>query len=90
MRDVNFLVAFGAFAVAQIGLMIPITPGRPGHRGRRNDRIIEPPLESTPALRRQPTWCGGPRPSFPQIILGVVAIITWSPHKPFPPGKPGP
>ena len=75
----SLLVAFGAFAVAQIGLMIPITPGGLGTVDAAMIALltalgVDPGAATTADL----VWRAA---SFvPQIILGVVAIITWSPH----------
>lgn len=85
----SLLVAFGAFAVAQIGLMIPITPGGLGTVDAAMIALltalgVDPGAATTADL----VWRAA---SFvPQIILGVVAIITWSPHSRSRRESPGP
>ena len=77
-----FLVVFGAFAVAQIGLMIPITPGGVGTvdaimisiLGSWGDSHGMPGLADT-ATAADIVWRMA---SFlPQIFIGVIALVTW-------------
>ena len=73
----SLLVAFGAFAVAQIGLMIPITPGGLG----TVDAVMIALLTSMgvsdgAATAADLVWRAA---SFvPQITIGVIALVTWS------------
>ena len=71
-----FLVAFGAWAVAQIGIMIPITPGGLG----TVDALLIGLLTAMGVSEGDATaatlvWRAA---SFvPQIAIGVVALATW-------------
>jgi uncharacterized protein (TIRG00374 family) len=71
------LVAFGSFAVAQIGLMIPITPGGLGTVDAGMIAILTAlGVDSGAATAADLVWRAA---SFaPQIIIGVIALITWS------------
>ncbi len=70
------LIAFGAFAIAQIGLMIPITPGGVG----TVDAFMIAILTSNGTANGAATaadlvWRAS---SFvPQIIVGVIALVLW-------------
>jgi uncharacterized protein (TIRG00374 family) len=69
------LVALGSFAVAQIGLMIPITPGGLGTVDAAMIALLTT-LGAGAATTADLVWRAA---SFvPQIIIGVVALITWS------------
>jgi uncharacterized protein (TIRG00374 family) len=71
------LVAFGSFAVAQIGLMIPITPGGLGTVDATMIALLTTlGVASGAATAADLVWRAA---SFvPQIIIGVIALITWS------------
>ena len=71
------LVAFGSFAVAQIGLMIPITPGGLGTVDAAMIALLTSlGVDAGAATAADLVWRAA---SFvPQIIVGVVALITWS------------
>jgi len=71
------LVAFGSFAVAQIGLMIPITPGGLGTvDAAMIALLIGLGVDAGAATAADLVWRAA---SFvPQIIIGVGALITWS------------
>jgi len=71
------LVAFGSFAVAQIGLMIPITPGGLGTVDAAMIALLAAlGVGAGAATTADLVWRAA---SFvPQIIIGVVALITWS------------
>lgn len=71
------LVAFGSFAVAQIGLMIPITPGGLGTVDAAMIALLTAfGVDAGAATAADLVWRAA---SFvPQIIVGVVALITWS------------
>ena len=71
------LVAFGAFAIAQLGLMIPITPGGLGTVDAAMIALMTSMgVPSGEATAADLVWRAA---SFlPQIIIGVVALVTWS------------
>ena len=70
------LAAFGAFATAQIMLMVPITPGGLG----TVDAVIIALLQSVGTSAGDATaadlvWRAASY--VPQIIIGIIALITW-------------
>jgi uncharacterized protein (TIRG00374 family) len=73
----SVLVAFGAWAVAQIGIMIPITPGGLG----TVDAFLIALLTSMgvndgDATAADLVWRAA---SFvPQIVIGIVSLVMWS------------
>lgn len=71
------LVAFGAWAVAQIGIMIPITPGGLGTVDAFMISLMTAMgVPSEYATAADLVWRAS---SFvPQIIVGVLALVTWS------------
>jgi uncharacterized protein (TIRG00374 family) len=71
------LVAFSSFAVAQIGLMIPITPGGLGTVDAAMIAILTAlGVDPGAATAADLVWRAA---SFvPQVIIGVLALITWS------------
>ena len=73
----SLLVAFGAFAVAQIGLMIPITPGGLGTVDAVMIALLtNMGVDAGAATAADLVWRAA---SFvPQITIGVIALITWS------------
>jgi len=73
----SMLVAFGAFAVAQIGLMIPITPGGLGTVDAAMIAVLTAlGVDAGAATAADLVWRAA---SFvPQITIGVIALITWS------------
>ncbi len=73
----SVLVAFGSFAVAQIGLMIPITPGGLGTVDAVMIALLTAlGVNAGDATAADLVWRAA---SFvPQIVIGVVALITWS------------
>jgi uncharacterized protein (TIRG00374 family) len=73
----TLLVAFGSFAVAQIGLMIPITPGGLGTVDAAMIAVLTAlGVDAGAATAADLVWRAA---SFvPQVIIGVVALITWS------------
>jgi len=75
----SFLVAFGSFGVAQLGMMIPITPGGLGTVDAAMIALLTAlGVDSGAATAADLVWRAA---SFvPQITIGVIALITWS-HK---------
>lgn len=73
----TLLVAFGSFAVAQIGLMIPITPGGLGTVDAAMIAVLTAlGVDPGAATAADLVWRAA---SFvPQIVIGVIALITWS------------
>lgn len=71
------LVAFGAWAVAQIGIMIPITPGGLGTVDAFMISLLTAMgVSSGDATAADLVWRAA---SFvPQIIVGVICLVTWS------------
>jgi uncharacterized protein (TIRG00374 family) len=70
-------VAFGAFAVAQIGLMIPLPPGGLGTVDATMIALLTAMgVSGGDATAADLVWRAA---SFvPQIIIGVLALVTWS------------
>ena len=73
----SVLVAFGAFAVAQIGILIPITPGGLGTVDAFMISLLAAMgVSSGDATAATLVWRAA---SFvPQIAIGVIALVTWS------------
>lgn len=71
-----FLVAFGAFAISQLGLMIPITPGGVGTVDAFMISIlVASGTDNATAVAAALVWRAA---SFvPQIIVGVIALVSW-------------
>ena len=72
-----FLVAFGAWAVAQIGIMIPLTPGGLGTVDAFMISLLTAMgVSNGDATAADLVWRAA---SFvPQIIIGILALVTWS------------
>ena len=72
-----FLVAFGAWGVAQIGIMIPLTPGGLGTVDAFMISLLTAMgVSSGDATAADLVWRAA---SFvPQIIIGVLALVSWS------------
>jgi uncharacterized protein (TIRG00374 family) len=72
-----FLVAFGAWAVAQIGIMIPITPGGLGTVDAFMISLLTAMgVSDGDATAADLVWRAA---SFvPQILIGVLMLVTWS------------
>ncbi|MGI9197081.1 MAG: lysylphosphatidylglycerol synthase transmembrane domain-containing protein [Candidatus Nanopelagicales bacterium] len=70
------LIAFGAFAISQVGLMIPITPGGVGTVDAFMIAILTAfGVSDGAATAADLVWRAA---SFvPQILIGVIALITW-------------
>ena len=75
----SLLVAFGSFAVAQIGLMIPITPGGLGTVDAAMIALLTAfGVDAGVATAADLVWRAA---SFvPQMVVGAVALFTWSVH----------
>jgi uncharacterized protein (TIRG00374 family) len=73
----SFLVAFGAFAVSQVGIMIPITPGGLGTVDAFLIALLTAMgVSSGEATAATLVWRAA---SFvPQIAIGVLSLVTWS------------
>jgi uncharacterized membrane protein YbhN (UPF0104 family) len=73
----SLLVAFGSFAVAQIGLMIPLTPGGLGTVDAAMIALLTAlGVDAGAATAADLVWRAA---SFvPQIVIGVIALISWS------------
>jgi uncharacterized protein (TIRG00374 family) len=71
-----FLVAFGAFAISQVGLMIPITPGGVGTVDAFMIAILTANgTADGAATAADLVWRAS---SFvPQIAIGVLALVLW-------------
>lgn len=71
------LVAFGAFAVAQLGLMIPITPGGLGTVDAAMIALMTSMgVPAGYATAADLVWRAA---SFlPQIVIGVAALVAWT------------
>lgn len=73
----SLLVAFGCFAVAQIGLMVPITPGGLGTVDAAMIALLTAlGVDAGAATAADLVWRAAS--VVPQIVIGVVALITWS------------
>jgi uncharacterized protein (TIRG00374 family) len=72
-----FLVAFGAWAVAQIGIMIPLTPGGLGTVDAFMISLLTAMgVSGGDATAATLVWRAA---SFvPQIAIGVISLVTWS------------
>lgn len=72
----SFAAAFGAFAISQLGLMIPITPGGLGTvDAAMIALLVSFGASSGAATAADLVWRAS---SFiPQIIIGVVALLAW-------------
>ncbi len=73
----SLLVAFGAWAVAQIGIMIPITPGGLGTVDAFLIGLLTAMgVNDGDATAADLVWRAA---SFvPQIIIGIACLVTWS------------
>ena len=71
-----FLIAFGAFAISQVGLMIPITPGGVGTVDAFMIAILTGNgTADGAATAADLVWRAS---SFvPQIAIGVIALVLW-------------
>jgi uncharacterized protein (TIRG00374 family) len=73
----TFLVAFGAWAVAQIGIMIPITPGGLGTVDAFLIALLTAMgVDDGTATAADLVWRAASY--VPQIVIGVVCLVTWS------------
>lgn len=73
----SFLVAFGAWAVAQIGIMIPITPGGLGTVDAFLIALLTAMgVSDGDATAADLVWRAASY--VPQIIIGVACLVAWS------------
>jgi uncharacterized protein (TIRG00374 family) len=71
-----FLVVFGAYAVAQIGIMIPITPGGLGTVDALMIGLLTAMgVSDGDATAATLVWRAASY--VPQIIIGIVALVSW-------------
>lgn len=75
-RSVSPLLVFGAFAIAQIGLMIPITPGGLGTVDAfMISLLVGFGVDNGVATAATLVWRAASY--VPQITIGIVALISW-------------
>jgi uncharacterized membrane protein YbhN (UPF0104 family) len=73
----SFLVAFGAWAVAQIGIMIPITPGGLGTVDAFLIALLTAMgVSEGDATAADLVWRAASY--VPQIIIGIACLVAWS------------
>ena len=72
-----FLVVFGAFAISQIGLMIPITPGGLGTVDAAMVALLTS-AGTDPGTATAATLVWRAASFVPQIAIGVIALIAWT------------
>jgi len=75
------LVVFGAFAIAQLGLMIPLTPGGLGTvDAALITLLVSQGVPAGQATAADLVWRAA---SFvPQILVGATALLAWSRLRP--------
>jgi uncharacterized protein (TIRG00374 family) len=72
----DILSAFGAFAVSQIMLMVPITPGGLGTMDALMIQLlVSGGTDKGAATAADLVWRA--TSYFPQILVGLVALVTW-------------
>lgn len=72
----DILSAFGAFAVSQIMLMVPITPGGLGTMDALMIQLlVSGGTEKGAATAADLVWRA--TSYFPQIVVGLIALVTW-------------
>lgn len=74
---INFLLVFAAFAISQLGLMIPITPGGLGTVDAAMIALLVGfGVSEGTATAADLVWRAS---SFvPQILIGIIALVSWS------------
>lgn len=74
--SINPLLIFAAFAISQIGLMIPITPGGLGTVDAfMISMLIAFGVDSGAATAAALVWRASSY--VPQIVIGIVALVSW-------------
>lgn len=72
----SILIVFGAFAVSQLGLMLPITPGGLGTvDALMIGLLVSYGVDSGTATAADLVWRASSY--VPQIIIGIVALLSW-------------
>ncbi len=72
----SILVVFGAFAISQLGLMIPVTPGGLGTVDAAMIALLTANgVSSGDATAADLVWRASSY--VPQIVVGVIAILVW-------------
>jgi len=72
----DILSAFGAFAVSQIMLMVPITPGGLGTMDALMIQLlVSGGTDKGAATAADLVWRA--TSYFPQILVGLIALVTW-------------
>jgi len=73
----SILVAFAAFAISQLGLMVPITPGGLGTvDAAMIGLMVAFGVDNGDATAAALVWRASSY--VPQIIIGVIALLAWS------------
>jgi len=72
----SILVVFGAFAISQLGLMVPITPGGLGTVDAIMIALLTSfGVDSGSATAADLVWRASSY--VPQIIIGIIALVSW-------------
>jgi len=72
----SILVVFGAFAISQLGLMVPITPGGLGTVDAIMIALLASfGVDSGTATAADLVWRASSY--VPQIIIGIIALVSW-------------
>lgn len=72
----SILVVFGAFAISQLGLMVPITPGGLGTVDAiMIALLVSFGVDSGTATAADLVWRASSY--VPQIIIGILALVSW-------------
>lgn len=75
-QGTSILVVFGAFAISQLGLMIPVTPGGLGTVDAVMIALLTANgVSSGDATAADLVWRASSY--VPQIVVGIVAILVW-------------
>lgn len=73
---INPLLVFAAFAISQVGLMIPITPGGLGTVDAfMISMLVAFGVDSGVATAADLVWRASSY--IPQIVIGIVALVSW-------------
>ncbi len=72
----SILVVFGAFAISQLGLMVPITPGGLGTVDAiMIALLVSFGVDSGTATAADLVWRASSY--VPQIVIGIIALLSW-------------